>query len=92
MLPTKQTEAAGSLKAGDILSVKKSPNCAVVVHLAKIIERGEPALFLTVIPIAYGPYQIGDSGSFEIDPPLKLRPQAGLPFFKISSPEAAQRP
>lgn len=92
VLPTKETAAAGSLKAGDFLSIKKSPNCAVVVHLAKIIEGGEPALFLTVIPIAYGPYQISDSGSFEIDPPLKLRPQAGLPFFKISSPEAAQKP
>ena len=82
VFPTLQAEVAGSFKSGDILEVKKSPNCAAVVHISKIIHEDEPALLLTVIPIAYGSYQIGDAGSFPIEPPVKLRPAAGFPVFK----------
>lgn len=81
VFPTNQTVAASSFKSGDILSVKKSPNCAAVVHVSKIINDDEPALLLTVIPIAYGSYQLGDTGSFQIEPPTKLRPAAGFPVF-----------
>ncbi|MEO5712386.1 MAG: hypothetical protein ABIT37_02775 [Luteolibacter sp.] len=73
---------AGYFKQGDILSVKKSPNCAAVVHVDKVINEDEPALLLTVIPIAYGSYQIGDTASFTIEPPEKLRPAAGFPVIK----------
>jgi hypothetical protein len=82
VFPTGETGAAGYFKAGDILSVKKSPNCAAVVHVAKVIHEDEPALLLTVIPIAYGSYQIGETASFTIEPPEKLRPAAGFPFIK----------
>lgn len=84
VFPTNQVEAAASFKSGDILSVKKSPNCAAVVHISKIKTAGddEPALLLTVIPIAYGSYQIGDAHSFQIEPPLQLRPAAGFPVIK----------
>ena len=82
MFPTIQTSAAASFKAGDILGVKKSPNCAAVVHVDKIINDDEPALLLTVIPIAYGSYQLGDTGSFQIEPPAVLRPERGFPLFK----------
>ncbi len=83
IFPTHQTEAASSFKVGDILGVKKSPNCAAVVHVSKIINDDEPALLLTVIPIAYGSYQLGDTGSFQIEPPAKLRPtDQAFPVFK----------
>ena len=82
LFPTNQADVASSFKSGDILSVKKSPNCAAVVHVSKITRDGEPALLLTVIPIAYGSYQLGDSGSFQIEPPAKLRPAAGFPVLK----------
>ncbi len=81
VFPTNQAVAASLFKAGDILAVKKSPNCAAVMHIAKIIHEDEPALLLTVIPIAYGSYQLGDSGSFQIEPPTKLRPAAGFPVL-----------
>lgn len=71
-----------SFHIGDILSVKKSPNCAAVVHIAKVMNQDEPALMLTVIPIAYGTYQIGEGVSFGIEPPADLRPSAGFPIFK----------
>lgn len=82
LFPTHQAGVAESFKSGDILGVRKSPNCAAVVHISKIVKEDEPALLLTVIPIAYGPYQIGDCGSFQIEPPVKLRPSAGFPVFK----------
>ena len=82
VFPTSQTNAAASFKPGDILGVKKSPNCAAVVHVARIINEDEPALLLTVIPIAYGSYQLGDTGSFQIEPPGLLRPAQGFPVFK----------
>ncbi len=82
VFPTDQAEAAGSFKSGDVLSVKKSPNCAAVVHISKMKSDGDPALLLTVIPIAYGSYQIGDAKSFQIEPPGMLRPRAGFPVFK----------
>ncbi|MEO7100824.1 MAG: hypothetical protein ABI162_15795 [Luteolibacter sp.] len=82
LFPTDVSAAAEYFKPGDILGVKKSPNCAAVVHVAKVIHEDEPALLLTVIPIAYGSYQIGDTASFAIEPPEKLRPAAGFPVFK----------
>lgn len=82
VFPTDLPQAAEAFKPRDILTVKKSPNCAAVVHVEKITSDEEPALLLTVIPIAYGPYQIGGSASFQIEPPTKLNPQAGFPIFK----------
>jgi hypothetical protein len=82
---TLEADAAESFKIGDVLTVKKSPNCAAVVHISKIIEDDAPALLLTVIPIAYGTYDIGESDSFQIEPPEKLRPAAGFPVFKNGS-------
>lgn len=82
VFPTDREDLASSFHAGDILSVKKSPNCAAVVHIDKIASDGEAALLLTVIPIAYGPYELGDSASFEIEPPASLRPRAGFPIIK----------
>ena len=82
LFPTAQDEAADAFKAGDILVVKKSPNCAAVVHVSKIEKDHEPCLLLTVIPIGYERYQLGDSGSFGIEPPNTLRPEAGFPVFK----------
>jgi hypothetical protein len=82
IFPTPEADAADAFKIGDVLTVRKSPNCAAVVHVSNMIHDDEPALLLTVIPIAYGTYQIGDSDSFEIEPPAELRPAAGFPVFK----------
>lgn len=80
--PTTETAAAGEFRAGDILAVKKSPNCAAIVHVEKIMEGDDPRICLTVIPIAYGPYRVGDDITFGIEPPLEVRPAAGFPVFK----------
>lgn len=82
VFPTAEDNVAASFKPGDILTVRKNPNCAAVVHIAVIVRDDEPALLLTVIPIAYGSYQIGLNHTFAIEPPIKLRPRAGFPVMK----------
>ena len=81
VFPTADVAAAAYFKNGDVLGVKKSPNCAAVVHVGKLTLDGESVLLLTVIPIAYGSYQIGSVHSFETKPPLRLRPEAAFPMF-----------
>ncbi len=82
LFPTKELSAARSFRAGDILSVKKSPNCAAIVHAEHLDEGGEQVVSLTVIPIAYGSYRVGDDITFGIEPPAEVRPGAGFPVFE----------
>lgn len=82
VFPTADKTAADTFSVGDTLEVNKNPNCAAVVHVAKVVVDDEPALLLTVIPIAYGPYRVGSANSFSIEPPEELNPAAGLPVWK----------
>lgn len=82
VFPSKDAEAAGLYRKGDLLTVRKSPNCAAIVHVGHLMEDDEKVLYLTVIPIAYGPYQVGEDNLFNIEPPELLRPQAGFPVIK----------
>ena len=81
VFPTADVAAAAYFKYGDVLGVKKSPHCAAVVHVGKLAVDGEAALLLTVIPITYGPYQIGSVRSFDTQPPALVRPGAAFPLF-----------
>jgi hypothetical protein len=81
IFPTKEN-AAKAFRPDDILTIKKSPNCAAIVHAARVQEGDEQLVCLTVIPIAYGPYRIGDDITFGIDPPEQVRPGAAFPVFK----------
>lgn len=82
VFPTEDESAVRKFKIGDILEVSKALNCAAVVHVDKARKDDDDVLLLTVIPIAYGPYQIGKKASFNIEPPTELRPAAGFPVFK----------
>ena len=82
IFPTENEAAADRFSVGDILAVNKNPNCAAVVNVSKIVVDEEPALQLTVIPIAYGPYRVGKEKSFSIEPPQELNPAGGLPIWK----------
>ena len=82
VFPTDETESAQEFRPGDVLSVKKSPNCAAIVHAGQVTVGDEQVLCVTVIPIAYGPYRIGDSITFGIEPPVEIRPTADFPMFK----------
>ncbi len=82
VFPADNPEAAERFDNGDVLEVEKNPNCAAVVHVSRAIADEEPALQLTVIPIAYGPYRVGADKSFSIEPPVDLNPGASLPLWK----------
>jgi hypothetical protein len=82
LFPCSDPLTADLFQVGDMLSVRKSPNCAAVVHVSHLEEDDERLLYLTVIPIAYGPYRVGDDSEFEIEPPTRLRPAAGFPVIK----------
>lgn len=82
LFPTLENPKPVPFRPGDILSVKKSPNCAAIVHVERILEGDEQVVCLTVIPIAYSPYRVGDDVSFNIEPPAEVRPAAGFPVFK----------
>jgi hypothetical protein len=81
IFPTRD-EAAGFFRAGDVLQISKSPNCAAVIRAERGTGDDGPVLFLTVVPIAYGPYRAGDDGSFSIEPPAEVNPAAEFPMFK----------
>ena len=82
VFPTQDKQAVKEFSPGNILTVRKSPNCAAIVHAEKVLEEDEQVLCLTVIPIAYGPYRVGDGITFSIDPPAEVRPGAGFPVFR----------
>ncbi|MFD2257832.1 hypothetical protein ACFSSA_14210 [Luteolibacter algae] len=82
IFPTENAHAADLFSVGDILKVSKNPNCAAVVNVSRAVVDEEPALQLTVIPIAYGPYRIGKDRSFSIEPPAELNPGDRLPIWK----------
>lgn len=82
IFPTPQAEMADGFREGDTLDVRKSPNCASILHIARALESDEPVLLLTVVPIAYGPYRIDENTSFDIEVPERLNPGAAFPLFR----------
>jgi hypothetical protein len=81
IFPT-QDPAAREFRPGDILSIRKSPNCAAIIHIERILDDDDPLVCLTVVPIAYGPYRVGDNITFGIEPPVEVNPAAEFPMFK----------
>lgn len=82
IFPTEDNEAVYQFNTGDILEVNKNPNCAAIIHISKTIVEEEPALKITVVPIAYGSYRVGEKASFAIEPPEVLNPASSLPIWK----------
>ena len=92
VFPTKDGDAAREFRPGDILGIRKSPNCAAVLHVDRIEDDdGGPLLCLTVAPIAYGPYRVGDEARFEIEPPGQVNPGAEFPMFETKPPRTVSR-
>jgi hypothetical protein len=81
VFPTTETSAARKFRPDDILAVKKSPNCAAILHIERVLDGDDPLVCLTVVPIAYGPYRLGDDITFGIEPPAEVRPSARFPLF-----------
>jgi hypothetical protein len=81
VFPTSRTEEMKGFRSGDLLDVKKSPNCAAIIHVDQVSDEDETFVCLTVVPIAYGPYQVGGDVAFEIAPPVEISPGASFPIL-----------
>ncbi len=82
IFPTAETSAAKEFRKDDVLSVRKSPNCAAILHIKRGLDGDEPVVCLTVAPIAYGPYRVGDQLTFSIEPPAEVNPAGRFPVFR----------
>lgn len=81
LFPTSETSAMREFRPDDVLSVRKSPNCAAILHIERVLDGDDPLVCLTVVPIAYGPYRVGDHLTFGIEPPAVVNPAARFPLF-----------
>lgn len=81
LFPTTESAAAQKFRPDDVLSISKSPNCAAIIHIERATDDDDPLVCLTVVPIAYGPYRVGDNITFSIEPPAEVRPGAKFPLF-----------
>jgi len=82
LFPTLRVEMADAFHAGDMLEVRKSPNCAAILHISRVIDDDEPVVLLTVVPIAYGPYRMDEDNTLDIKVPQRLNPGAPFPLFR----------
>ncbi len=83
LFPTDDALAASWIAPGDLLAVSKFPNCAMLIHVAKLEGGDTPVVCLTVAPIAFGNFQAGKDRHFALQAPTALNPAGPLPVFPI---------
>ena len=83
LFPTDNDQAAGWIAPGDLLAVSKFPNCAMLIHVAKLEGGDTPVVCLTVAPIAFGNFQAGKDRQFKLQAPAALNPAGPLPVFRL---------
>jgi len=81
IFPTTEKGAAQQFRRDDVMAVRKSPNCAAILHIERVLDGDDPVVCLTVTPIAYGPYRVGDQLTFNIEPPAQVNPAGRFPLF-----------
>ena len=79
LFPSADRKAARWFSAGDLFVIRKIPNCATILHVDRFDEGDEPAMCLTVVPVATGEYEIGKDHKFSIESPANFNPAASLP-------------
>lgn len=82
IFPTTDRAAFSWFKPGDMLSVSKVPNCAAILHVSKVQDKDDQVLCVTVVPIVYGEYQVGDNRRLTIEAPDRFQPGAKFPLFE----------
>jgi hypothetical protein len=83
LFPTDAPDAATWISPGDLLAVSKFPNCAMLLHVARIDGGDTPVVCLTVAPVAFGTFQAGKDRQFQLQAPADLNPAAPLPVFPL---------
>jgi hypothetical protein len=74
-------------KPGDLLRIQKIPDCVAMIHVSHLGTTDEPMVNLTVAPIAYSEYKIGESRVLTITPPENLNLNAPMPLFPPTVPK-----
>ncbi|WP_035604425.1 hypothetical protein [Haloferula sp. BvORR071] len=88
LFPTNETSASSWMSPGDMLKVSKFPNCAMLLHVSRSEGEDTPVICLTVVPIAFGEFQVGKNRAFTLEVPKELNPGGFLPVF----PENPDKP
>jgi hypothetical protein len=86
MYPCENKAAFTWCKPGDLLDVKKIPNCVALLHIAHLGTTDEPIINLTVAPIAYGDIKIGENRLITTFPPTQFNLIAQMPLFPNAIP------
>jgi hypothetical protein len=81
LFPTADPAAPGWIAPGDMISISKFPNCAMLLHVAKLPGGDPPAISLTLVPVAFGHFKVGQDRQFQLQAPAALNPAAPLPVF-----------
>lgn len=81
LFPTPDPAAADWISPGDQLAVSKFPNCAMVLHVARLDEEDTPLVNLTLVPVVFGDFMVGSGRTFKLEAPDELNPGAALPVF-----------
>ncbi len=81
LFPTERVSASDWFQPGDMLSISRVPNCAMMLHVAHNDGEDTPVVILTAVPIAMGKYRVGAERSFTVSAPTEVRPGAALPVF-----------
>jgi hypothetical protein len=54
----------------------------MLLHAAKVAGEDTPVMVLTVVPIAFGDFEVGKDRKFTLKAPTELNPAGPLPVFK----------
>ena len=85
LFPTDSKQAAAWFAAGDPLTVSKYPNCAMLLHVAKVAGEDTPVMVMTVVPIAFDAFEVDKGRKFPLKAPAELNPAGPLPVFKAEA-------
>lgn len=92
MFSTAESGAIEAFRTGDPLVLRKSPDCAAMIHVDLINDGDETLVGITAIPIVAGPFHFGEHASFALTPPAAVDPGATFPVFRPESEPSNETP
>jgi hypothetical protein len=85
LFPTDDLQAKSEFPKGAPLTVSKFPQCAMLLHVAKVAGEDTPIMVMTVVPIAFDPFEVDKEPKFKLKAPTELNPAGPLPVFKAEA-------
>ena len=85
MLPTTNEAAQAQFKAGSHFSLSRAPHLPLVMHSGRYIERDEPMVQVTLLPIGYGRFETPSGMTIKLEVPEWVDPLGRLPLFEVGT-------